>query len=84
MIAIYTRTDAYNAVLNSGHRDRFANDAEFNAAVVAVWQAARNGQIEAREFDAICDQIVEANADLTAEEIAIDEGIDAEADRSRA
>ena len=57
-ISISTRTDAYNAVLNSGHRDRFANTAEFDAAVDAVWTAARDGVISADQFDAICDQIV--------------------------
>jgi hypothetical protein len=57
-----TRTDARNAVLNSGHRDRFANDAEFEAAAAAVWAAAKfNGSdyvLPETEFDAICDKIV--------------------------
>lgn len=75
MLSIQTRTDAYNAVLNSGHRDRFASAADFDAAVNAVWDAARDGLISADQFNAICDEIVEE---------AIADGIDAEADRSRA
>ena len=58
MISIQTRTDAHNAVLNSGHRDRFANTAEFNLAVTTVWLSVRNGVISADQFDAICNRIV--------------------------
>jgi hypothetical protein len=60
MISIQTRTDAHNAVLNSGHADRFANTAQFDVAVAAVWSAARNGVIAESQFNAICDQIVDA------------------------
>jgi hypothetical protein len=58
-IHIATRTDAHNSVLNSGHRDRFDTDADFKAAVEAVWRAARDNQISVEQFDAICSQIVE-------------------------
>ena len=60
MISIQTRADAHNAVLNSGHSDRFANATELDAAVVAVWSATRNGAISADQLDAICDEIVDA------------------------
>jgi hypothetical protein len=58
-IHIATRSGAYDAVLNSGHRDRFASAADFDAAVNAVWDAARDNQISVEQFDAICSQIVE-------------------------
>jgi len=61
MISIQTRTDAHNAVLNSGHRDRFATATEFNLAVTTVWLAVRNGVITKNELDAICDKIVDAS-----------------------
>jgi hypothetical protein len=75
MLSIQTRTDAHNAVLNSGHRDRFACAGDFDAAVNAVWRAARDAEISVEAFNAICDEIVEE---------VIADGIDAEADRSRA
>ena len=74
-ITIQTRSGAYDAVLNSGHRDRFASAADFDAAVNAVWRATRDGLISVEQFNEICDEIVED---------AIADGIDAEADRSRA
>jgi hypothetical protein len=74
-ITIQTRTDARNAVMNSGHRDRFATSVDFDAAVNAVWRATRDGLISVEQFNEICDEIVED---------AIADGIDAEADRSRA
>jgi hypothetical protein len=81
MISIQTRTDAHNAVLNSGHRDRFATATKFNVAVTTVWLSVRNGVITKDQLDAICDKIVDAEL---AEAEAIDAGIDSEAERSRA
>jgi hypothetical protein len=81
MISIQTRTDAHNAVLNSGHRDRFATATQFNVAVTTVWLSVRNGVIARDHLDAICDKIVDAEM---AEAEAIDAGIDSEAERSRA
>jgi hypothetical protein len=81
MISIQTRTDAHNAVLNSGHRDRFATATKFNVAVTTVWLSVRNGMIARDQLDAICDKIVDAEL---AEAEAIDDGIDSEAERSRA
>jgi hypothetical protein len=61
MISIQTRTDAHNAVLNSGHRDRFAIATQFNVAVTTVWLSVRNGVITEDQLDAICDKIVDAS-----------------------
>jgi hypothetical protein len=62
MISIQTRTDAHNAVLNSGHRDRFATATQFNVAVTTVWLSVRNGAITKDQLDAICDKIVDASS----------------------
>ena len=61
MISIQTRTDAHNAVLNSGHCDRFASATEFNLAVTTVWLSVRNGVITKDQLDAICNKIVDAS-----------------------
>lgn len=57
-----TRTDARDAVLNSGHCQRFADDASFEQAAKEIWAAAKfNGkdyEISDAAFDAICDRIV--------------------------
>ena len=76
MFTIRNRRDARNMVINSGRCHRFATNADFKAAVDAVWNYTRGGtKISVEVLNAICDEIVEE---------AIADGIDAEADRSRA